>query len=101
MQAQEHRYDLLLLDWQMPVMDGIELARRIRADHSRRTIPMVMVTAYGREELLKSADALDVNDVLIKPVSPSMLFECVSRALGAIRDDAPSPRNRRLRPKRH
>ncbi len=91
MQAQEHRYDLLLLDWQMPVMDGIELARRIRADHSRRTIPMVMVTAYGREELLKSADALGVNDVLIKPVSPSMLFECVSRALGAIRDDAPKP----------
>ena len=91
MQTQEHRYDLLLLDWQMPVMDGIELARRIRADHSRRTIPMVMVTAYGREELLKSADALGVHDVLIKPVSPSMLFECVSRALGAIRDDAPKP----------
>jgi signal transduction histidine kinase/DNA-binding response OmpR family regulator/HPt (histidine-containing phosphotransfer) domain-containing protein len=83
-------YDLLLLDWQMPVMDGIELARSIRADHSERAIPMVMVTAYGREELLKSAEALDIQDVLIKPVSPSTLFECVSRALGAIREEAPS-----------
>ena len=79
-------YDLLLLDWQMPEMDGIALAKRIRVDHPSHPIPILMVTAYGREELLKSAEGIGIHDVLIKPVSPSTLFECVSQALGVTRD---------------
>jgi two-component system sensor histidine kinase/response regulator len=51
---------------------------------------ILMVTAYGREELLKSAEGIGIHDVLIKPVSPSTLFECVSQALGEVRD-TPSP----------
>ena len=84
-------YDLLLLDWQMPEMDGIALAKRIRVDHPAHPMPILMVTAYGREELLKSAEGIGIHDVLIKPVSPSTLFECVSQALGEVRD-APDPR---------
>jgi signal transduction histidine kinase/DNA-binding response OmpR family regulator len=82
-------YDLLLLDWQMPEMDGLALAKRIRADHPSSPIPILMVTAYGREDLLKSAAGIGISDVLIKPVSASTLFECVSHALGASRDALP------------
>ena len=82
-------YDLLLLDWQMPEMDGLALAKRLRADHAGASIPILMVTAYGREDLLKSAEGIGIDDVLIKPVSPCTLFECVSQALGANRDALP------------
>ena len=82
-------FDLLLLDWQMPEMDGLALAKHIRADRSLSPIPVLMVTAYGREDLLKSAEGIGISDVLIKPVSASTLFECVSQALGASRDALP------------
>ena len=82
-------YDLLLLDWQMPEMDGLALARRIRSDHPSHPIPIVMVTAYGREEVLKRADDAGILDVLIKPVSASTLFECVSQVLGRHSLDVP------------
>jgi len=82
-------YDLLLLDWRMPEMDGLVLAKRIRADHPSYPIPILMVTAYGREELLKSAEGIGIDNVLIKPVSASTLFECVTQALGASNDALP------------
>ena len=82
-------YDLLLLDWQMPEMDGLSLAQRIRGDHPSYPVPILMVTAYGREELLKHAEHIGIHDVLIKPVSPSTLFECVSQALGSRPDAHP------------
>ncbi len=82
-------FDLLLLDWQMPEMDGLALAKHIHADRSLSPIPILMVTAYGREDLLKSAEGIGISDVLIKPVSTSTLFECVSQALGASRDALP------------
>ena len=57
-QAQlEHRpYDLVLMDWKMPGMDGVETVKRIRADSKLSQTPaVVMVTAYGRDELLQEA----------------------------------------------
>ena len=81
---EKHRsYDLLLLDWQMPEMDGLVLAKRIRADDPSYPVPILMVTAYGREELLKNAEGIGIHGVLIKPVSASTLFECVAQVLGA------------------
>ncbi len=71
-------YDLVLMDWRMPGMDGLEAARRIRADASlRRTPAVLMVTAYGREELLQQVDALDLQGLLIKPVTESMMFNAI------------------------
>ena len=75
-------YDAVFVDWQMPGMDGIEAGRRILALPNLSTLPhLVMVTAYGREEVLKQAEETSFENVLIKPVTPSMLFDSVVQAL--------------------
>jgi signal transduction histidine kinase/DNA-binding response OmpR family regulator/HPt (histidine-containing phosphotransfer) domain-containing protein len=80
-------YDVILLDWQMPGMDGIETAKAIRALPVSPLPHMVMVTAYGREEILKEAALAGLEDVLIKPVSASTIFDTMVQVLGGKRDE--------------
>ena len=72
-------FDLLLLDWKMPGMSGVEVARRIddesRTGNCNRPPTVIMVTAYGRDELLKALHGLEVNAILPKPVTPSSLLD--------------------------
>ena len=76
-------YELVFVDWQMPGIDGIETGKRIRALPNLAVRPqLVMVTAYGREEVLKQAEDNAFANVLIKPVTPSMLFDSAIEALG-------------------
>jgi signal transduction histidine kinase/DNA-binding response OmpR family regulator/HPt (histidine-containing phosphotransfer) domain-containing protein len=82
-------YEIVFVDWQMPDMDGIETGKRIRALPKLPTPPhLVMVTAYGREEVLKQAADAAFESVLIKPVTPSMLFDSAVEALGAHHETA-------------
>src|SRR3954468_5573017 len=75
-------YEAVFVDWQMPGMDGIEAGRRILAlPNLSRPPHLVMVTAYGREEVMKQAEETLFENVLIKPVTPSMLFDSVAQAL--------------------
>ncbi len=60
--------DLILLDCEMPHMDGYEVARRVRASPSTRHVPLVMVTAYTRRQDRRRAFAEGVNDFVNKPV---------------------------------
>jgi signal transduction histidine kinase/DNA-binding response OmpR family regulator len=77
-------YEIVFIDWQMPGIDGIETGKRIRALPNLTVHPqLVMVTAYGREEVLKQAEGSGFANVLIKPVTPSMLFDSAVEALGA------------------
>ena len=77
-------YDIAFVDWQMPGLDGIQTGNRIRAlPHPEHHPHLVMVTAYGREEVLRQAEQTSFENVLIKPVTPSMLFDCVVQAVGA------------------
>jgi signal transduction histidine kinase/CheY-like chemotaxis protein len=80
-------YEIAFIDWQMPGLDGIETGKRIRALPNIAVRPnLIMVTAYGREEVLKQAEANAFANVLIKPVTPSMLFDSAIEALGAGRE---------------
>lgn len=72
---QDHAYALLLLDWHMPGMDGVELARHIRTLGMPKVPQMLMVTAYAREDVMKAARAEGIDTVLIKPVNASVLFD--------------------------
>ncbi|MBF0159143.1 MAG: response regulator [Magnetococcales bacterium] len=80
----EHRpYGLVLMDWMMPGMDGVETIKRIRADRKLSTTPtFIMVTAHSREELLQQAAGVHINGVLVKPVSPSTMLDSILNALG-------------------
>jgi PAS domain S-box-containing protein len=75
-------YDIVFLDWRMPGMDGIETAKAIRSLGLKHDPLLVMVTAYGREEVIKETEVAGLEYVLIKPVSPSMLFDISMRVLG-------------------
>lgn len=72
-------YEIAFLDWQMPQMDGIEVARQL-AKFQPSPIP-VLVTAFGREEFFKEAESAGVFHALVKPVNQSVLFDTAIRAL--------------------
>lgn len=76
-------FELVLLDWQMPGMDGIETARRLLELGLQPAPHLLMVTAHGREEVLQGAYKVGVEDVLLKPLTPSQLFDAVIRSLGS------------------
>ncbi|MFZ0522060.1 MAG: response regulator [Candidatus Acidiferrales bacterium] len=77
-------YEIVFVDWQMPGLDGFETGKQIRALPNLRVRPqLVMVTAYGREEVLKQAEENSFANILIKPVTASMLFDSVVAVLGA------------------
>ncbi len=86
--AQGMPYEIVFLDWLMPGMDGIETARRLKELPLSRMPHMVMVTAYGREEVVLGAEKAGIENMLIKPVSASVLFDSVVRILGGIVDGA-------------
>jgi len=76
-------YEIVFVDWQMPGLDGFETGKRIRAlPHPAVAPQLVMVTAYGREEVLKQAEENSFANILIKPVTASMLFDSAVEALG-------------------
>jgi two-component system sensor histidine kinase/response regulator len=89
-------YEMIFVDWQMPGIDGIETGKRINALPNLAVRPhLVMVTAYGREEVLKQAEQTSFENVLIKPVTPSVLFDSVVQTLstnGRPTTNKPSPR---------
>ncbi|WP_319239346.1 PAS domain S-box protein [uncultured Propionivibrio sp.] len=85
--AEGHPYEIVFLDWQMPEMDGVATARKIRELNSVTQPHLVMVTAYGRDEVMKLSAEVGIEDVLIKPVTPSLIFDTVMRVLGAARDE--------------
>jgi CheY-like chemotaxis protein len=76
-------YELVLLDWKMPRMDGVECARRL-AGLEPRAPTVLMLTAFSRDEVLRRIEEVDtpVAALLTKPVTPSSLFDACAQALG-------------------
>jgi polar amino acid transport system substrate-binding protein len=90
----EAPFELVLMDWKMPGMDGIEATRRIKADSRLTTLPtVVMVSAYGREEIMRQAEEAGIANFLIKPVNQSVLFNTIMEVFG--HDVGPGRRDER------
>ena len=82
-EAAREPHEIVFLDWHMPGMDGIETAAEIRRLGLRSSPHLLMVTAYGRDDLVASASRVGIEDILTKPVTPSQLFDAAMRVLGA------------------
>jgi two-component system sensor histidine kinase/response regulator len=81
--SKDKPFELVIIDWKMPGMDGIEASKRIKNHTGLSKIPaIVLVTAYGREEVMQQADQLGIEGFLLKPVNPSMLFDTIMQAFG-------------------
>jgi signal transduction histidine kinase len=79
--AEEGGYALILMDMQMPVMDGIEATRAIREHPSLRATPIVALTANAFDEDRRRCLAEGMNDHLAKPVMPELLYQTLLRWL--------------------
>jgi two-component system chemotaxis response regulator CheY len=81
--SSDHQIDLIICDWMMPGMNGLELLKQVRADEELKSIPFLMLTAEGQRESVMSALAEGVSDYAVKPFTMTMLEE---KILGLLAD---------------
>ncbi len=82
----DHPFDLILMDWRMPGLNGVQTAQRIRDLMGPKVPITVLVTAYGRDDVVRSAEAAGFHSILSKPVNESLLFDTIASAFGQVPD---------------
>ena len=87
-------FQAVFLDWMMPGMDGGETARMIAKLPLARPPHCILVTAHGREEVIRQAQDSGIAEVLLKPVNQSVLFDSLMGVLGRDAGQAPSEQAR-------
>ncbi len=76
----EHgNYDLLITDWNMPGMEGIDLLKAVRASDKLKAMPVLMVTAEAKRDQIMEAAQAGVNGYIVKPFQPAMLKEKIAK----------------------
>ena len=75
----EHKYDLVLMDMQMPVMDGLGATRAIRSKPQFQSLPIIAMTANVMESDRDKCNEAGMNDHLAKPIDPEALFAALLR----------------------
>lgn len=76
---QKNPVDFVISDWNMPIMTGIELLRKIRADERFSKIPFLMVTAESQEDNILEAVQAGVSNYIVKPFTPEVLEQKIIR----------------------
>ena len=80
-------FELVVMDWRMPEIDGVEASRRIKTNDSLLRIPSIlMLTAYSRDDIRKKAEGVGVDGFLAKPVNMSLLFDIIIEILSKTTD---------------
>lgn len=76
------KVDFVITDWNMPVMNGLELTKQIRTSPSLAKIPVLMVTTRGLKQDIIEALQAKVNNYIVKPFTPAVLKEKIDGILG-------------------
>jgi two-component system phosphate regulon response regulator PhoB len=79
--VRKERPDVIVLDWMMPEISGIEICRQLKADPELSSIPVFMLTAKGQEEDEKKGMKTGANRYITKPFSPKALVEIIEKEL--------------------
>jgi two-component system chemotaxis response regulator CheY len=78
----KEKVDLIISDWNMPKMSGLELLKAVRSDENLKDIPFIMVTAEAQKESILEAIKYKVNQYIIKPFTPETLKEKLEKVFG-------------------
>ncbi len=78
---QAKRFDVVVSDWNMPAMSGVDLLRAMRNDAKLASIPFIMITAEAARSRIEEAVALGISDLLVKPYTANRLLQGIKRAL--------------------
>ena len=82
-------YQLVMMNWHMPGLDGLEASRIIkRGDRLKHVPKIVMVTGFGREDIASQADGIGIEGYLLKPITPSTLYDTLVELFGGAGHDA-------------
>jgi len=74
--------DMLITDWNMPEMNGLELVKKVRADERFKDLPIIMVTTEGGKAEVITALKAGVNNYIVKPFTPQVLKEKLGAVMG-------------------
>jgi len=74
--------EMLITDWNMPNMNGLELVKKVRADSRFQDLPIIMVTTEGGKAEVITALKAGVNNYIVKPFTPQVLKEKLAAVLG-------------------
>ena len=74
--------DLIITDWNMPVMDGLTFVKKIRANSKFDDVPIIMVTTEAAKEDIITALKAGVNNYIVKPFTPQVLKEKIEAVMG-------------------
>ncbi len=78
---QQNKYDVILMDWNMPQMSGLELLKAVRSDPNTKNVPIVMVTAEALKDNIVAAAQAGVNDYVVKPFTAAVLEDKLKKVL--------------------
>ena len=76
-EARKNKFDLLVFDYKMPGIDGVEAFRRIKEETRGQCPRAILISSYGRQELIEKAAREGFDDVLPKPITQSVLYNCI------------------------
>jgi len=79
---QSDKFDLVMCDWNMPEMPGIELLGKVRADEQLKGIPFVMVTAEAQKDNIIEAVKAGVNSYIVKPFTAEIVEQKLKKLFG-------------------
>ena len=74
--------EMLITDWNMPEMNGLELVKKVRADARFKDLPIIMVTTEGGKAEVITALKAGVNNYIVKPFTPQVLKEKLGAVMG-------------------